>query len=77
MELGDALEKGPGHVFGRGRRVAECVEDVRSGLGSAGRGQRADRGVAIALADALLPEQAPRRRVPRLVASLVFVYLMR
>jgi hypothetical protein len=33
--------------------------------------------LCLALADALLPEQAPRRRVPRLVASLVFVYLMR
>ena len=33
--------------------------------------------LCLALADALLPEQAPRRRVPRLVASLVFVYLMK
>ena len=33
--------------------------------------------LCLVLADALLPDQGTRRRVPRLVASLVFVYLMR
>ena len=33
--------------------------------------------LCLVLADALLPDQGTRRRVPRLVASLVFVYLMK